>query len=530
MSFSGLILTNAGRNELIKAEMGTPFRITAVAFGDGSYNGSYMAIKSLAHKVMELPVTRIERKGDEVWVECDFVSTDVPQAFYMREIGIIANGQLCYYDNAREDAEYIDPDAGNLIKQKRMRFVLLISGEVEIHTEIASSLYALETDLRECEDALSAAIATKAPADKAFLNRGIFAGDIDSLRGLGKAGSYWVQPVSKGTTSATDSFPFGSECYYDLCVFVKNTTDATQMAICYEVNGRNDVRYRMYTNGQWYPWSTRTGTGNISGIGDGSMTGAIAALNAPTFTQAGSRINIVSGDKIPTIFGKIMKFFADLKAVAFSGSYSDLSDKPSIPAAVAVKGNAEAVYRTGNVNLTPANIGLGNVANERQYSASNPQPSVTGSSGSCTGNAATATKAAQDGNGRNIAATYLPKSDIGGNYGASLTVTKSIPNDAETEILSVTIGVAGVYLIHGQANFASNKNGLRRLELKNNNADGSFGGTQVGASGSGKTDVQVVGISASTFAAGGKVRLYAQQNCGAALNVTSAYMCAIRLK
>lgn len=52
----------------------------------------------------------------------------------------------------------------------------------------------------------------------------------------------------------------------------------------------------------------------------------------------------------------------------------------------------------------------------------------------------------------------------------------------------------------------------------------------MGALGSGKTDVQVVGISASTFAAGDKVRLYAQQNCGAALNVTSAYMCVIRLR
>lgn len=87
-----------------------------------------------------------------------------------------------------------------------------------------------------------------------------------------------------------------------------------------------------------------------------------------------------------------------------------------------------------------------------------------------------------------------------------------------------------LYFIHGQANFASNKNGLCRLELKNNNANDSFGGTQVGALGSGKTDVQVVGISASTFAAGDKVRLYAQQNCGAALNVTSAYMCVIRLR
>ncbi len=59
----------------------------------------------------------------------------------------------------------------------------------------------------------------------------------------------------------------------------------------------------------------------------------------------------------------------------------------------------------------------------------------------------------------------------------------------------------GVYFIHGQANFASNKTGLRRLELKNNNVNGLFGGTQAGASGSGKTDVQVVGISGSTFAA-----------------------------
>ena len=52
-----------------------------------------------------------------------------------------------------------------------------------------------------------------------------------------------------------------------------------------------------------------------------------------------------------------MKFFADLKTVAFSGSYNDLSNKPSIPKEVAVKGNAESAYRTGNVNLTPANLG-----------------------------------------------------------------------------------------------------------------------------------------------------------------------------
>lgn len=51
----------------------------------------------------------------------------------------------------------------------------------------------------------------------------------------------------------------------------------------------------------------------------------------PTFIQASTRTNIVSGEKLSVLFGKIMKWFADLKTVAFSGSYSDLSNKPIIP-------------------------------------------------------------------------------------------------------------------------------------------------------------------------------------------------------
>ena len=98
-------------------------------------------------------------------------------------------------------------------------------------------------------------------------------------------------------------------------------------------------------------------------LGKKLATTGDAKDNVVTFSQASSRANIASGEKFSTILGKIMKFFADLKTVAFSGSYNDLSNKPSIPAAVAVKGNAESSYRTGNVNLTPANIGAVPTAN-----------------------------------------------------------------------------------------------------------------------------------------------------------------------
>lgn len=92
-------------------------------------------------------------------------------------------------------------------------------------------------------------------------------------------------------------------------------------------------------------------------------TGGDTAENTVKFNTASERKNLASGESHTTLFGKIAKWFADLKTVAFSGSYNDLSNKPTIPAAVAVKGNAETAYRTGNVNITPANMGLGNVNN-----------------------------------------------------------------------------------------------------------------------------------------------------------------------
>lgn len=51
----------------------------------------------------------------------------------------------------------------------------------------------------------------------------------------------------------------------------------------------------------------------------------------PAFTEASTRANIASGETIATILGKIKKFFSDLKTVAFTGAYSDLSGTPTIP-------------------------------------------------------------------------------------------------------------------------------------------------------------------------------------------------------
>ena len=60
-----------------------------------------------------------------------------------------------------------------------------------------------------------------------------------------------------------------------------------------------------------------------------ARTEADKNLQQPTFTEASTRVNIASGETLSTLFGKIKKFFANLKPVAFTGSYSDLSNKPT---------------------------------------------------------------------------------------------------------------------------------------------------------------------------------------------------------
>lgn len=48
-----------------------------------------------------------------------------------------------------------------------------------------------------------------------------------------------------------------------------------------------------------------------------------------TFTEATNRMNINSQEKTSTIFGKIKKWFSDLKTIAFTGDFSDLVSHPT---------------------------------------------------------------------------------------------------------------------------------------------------------------------------------------------------------
>ena len=97
-------------------------------------------------------------------------------------------------------------------------------------------------------------------------------------------------------------------------------------------------------------------TGNPHGttkgdVGLGNVPNVSTNDQTPTFTEATTRNNIASGEKLSVIFGKIQKFFNDLKTVAFSGSFTDLSNKPQVNG-VELSGNKT----TGDLGINADNV------------------------------------------------------------------------------------------------------------------------------------------------------------------------------
>lgn len=143
----------------------------------------------------------------------------------------------------------------------------------------------------------------------------------------GTNGSVWYKGTAiDGTGSSITGFPGNLNDFY-LNATTGNVYNCTQTGTA--------------LTALWDYVMTLTGGGGssvtvVDNLNSTSSTDALSAnmghtINNPTITEAGSRTNIATGDNLPTIFGKIKKFFADLHSVAFSGSYSDLSNQPTIP-------------------------------------------------------------------------------------------------------------------------------------------------------------------------------------------------------
>ncbi len=117
----------------------------------------------------------------------------------------------------------------------------------------------------------------------------------------------------------------------------------------------------------WTPSKADVGLGSVPNVATNDQT--------PTFTQASARANLASGEKLSVLFGKLMKWFSDLKTVAFTGAYSDLTDKPTSMTPVAHK----ATHKTGGEDaITPADIGAAAASHGTHVTYSTTAPVMDG--------------------------------------------------------------------------------------------------------------------------------------------------------
>ena len=288
-------------NRMLSGE--SEIQFTRVEMGEGYPSElNYKKVKSLAKPIVSLDVDSVRvSENKTVRITAIFNNTELTEGFYYREKGIYAtDGEkeiLFSYANAREDAGFIDPPTVCLVEKKIISYMTQLQGtDGEVKIDVKSEIYVSTDDFVYY-------MSTSAPEysvpEHDNLNDYAIA-DKDKLSDiLGKA-------------------------RYLLDRFIEHVLNCENP---HKVS-KKDV-----------------GLDNVPNVLTNDQT--------PTFTVAASRTNIESGEKLSTILGKIVKFFVDLKSVAFSGSYSDLTNKPTS------KGSAiQPVYFDSNGAAVPCTYQL----------------------------------------------------------------------------------------------------------------------------------------------------------------------------
>lgn len=128
--------------------------------------------------------------------------------------------------------------------------------------------------------------------------------------------------------------------------------------------------------------------------------GGDASEVTTAFSVAETRANVATGEKLSVLFGKIAKWLSDLGALAFKSTVAKSDLASDVQTSLGKADSALQSYKetdptvpawakaASKPSYTKSEVGLGNVDNVKQYSASNPPPypvtSVNGKTGAVT--------------------------------------------------------------------------------------------------------------------------------------------------
>ena len=311
MAWTGLNLTVDGRSAHNRAQTDRHLNFKSIVVGDGNPPGNFGTIKELVHQLFELTELKIDMTDDGCMLTADL--PDVDYDYYMREIGVIVtteDGEKLYvYDNCGSDAQYIVSTTGAEKTKKRVRLSLMVSDVENITVSHPSVLYVSYDDFDDAVAELKHGDDTVLEDAKTYTD-GMYR----------QATAYADKKVADLIGGAPESLDTLKEVA-DAIKENESVMDALDAAVGKKANQSEldthvDNSTIHITSQEREKWN-----GSVSKTGDASNT-------TVTFTES-TREKPKSEEKLSTIVGKIVKWLADLKTVAFSGSYNDLTNKPA---------------------------------------------------------------------------------------------------------------------------------------------------------------------------------------------------------
>ena len=158
MAFKNLMMTSSGMVLYAKAQQGKHLRFSRIAVGDGLLgNGESMVNRSaLKSERASFLIDHVQVSTSSAAAEIltTMRNDDMTEGFYFRELGICAidpdtqEEQLCFYDNAGEDGEYIPAASENVQVVERLKMLIKLENTPNISFVASGNpIYLTEDDI-----------------------------------------------------------------------------------------------------------------------------------------------------------------------------------------------------------------------------------------------------------------------------------------------------------------------------------------------------------------------------------------------
>ena len=140
--FGRLVITDAGMQEVLKAQSGGSLNFKRIAMGSGYYSGNFNSLKGLVDEEVSVEISDCYVQDDLATIEGFFSNDDLGVAFEWREIGVFVetdDGEeiLYCYSNAGDSYDYI-PSTSDERYSKRIRIAVAIGNSSNVRITIPS--------------------------------------------------------------------------------------------------------------------------------------------------------------------------------------------------------------------------------------------------------------------------------------------------------------------------------------------------------------------------------------------------------